>query len=146
MNEQNLIKKEDRTPSERRESASRAGKASGESRRRKRDARSLMKLILSLTPDTEDWNVLSASGVPMELIDNKSLLLLSLYQKAITGDVQATKLVLTLSGDLSGLDEREQKARIKKLEAEVRRMSGDTGDGLRRAAELLGGLPDGLDG
>lgn len=146
MNEQNLIKKEDRTPSERRENARKAGKASGEARRRRRDARAVMKMILTLTPDAADWNALSAAGVPMEQIDNKSLLLLSLYQKAITGDVQATKLVLTLSGDLSGLDEREQKARIKKLEAEVRRMSGDTGDGLRRAAELLGGLPDGLDG
>ena len=146
MNEQNLIKNKDRTPSELREITSKGGKASGEARRRKRDARSLMKLILSLTPDTEDWNVLSAAGVPMEQIDNKSLLLLSLYQKAITGDVQAAKLVLALSGDLSGLDEREQKARIQKLEAEVRRLSGDTGDGLRRAAKLLGGLPDGLDG
>ena len=42
MNDENLIKNSDRTPSERRELARKAGKASGEARRRKRDSRELM--------------------------------------------------------------------------------------------------------
>lgn len=46
MNNENLLKKDDRTPSERRENARKAGKASGEARRRRKTLREELLLML----------------------------------------------------------------------------------------------------
>ena len=71
MNEQNLIRPEDLTPSERRESASRAGKASGEARRRKKDMKQKMKALLELPAAANDKEQLEALGVDPDDMDNE---------------------------------------------------------------------------
>ena len=52
---ENLISLADRTMEERREIAKRAGKASGEARRRKRDMRELMKMMLEEKPKGKEY-------------------------------------------------------------------------------------------
>ena len=47
MNDENLLKKDDLTPSERRENASKAGKASGEARRKRQQLRKVINEIFS---------------------------------------------------------------------------------------------------
>ena len=99
MNNENLLKPGDRTPSERRESASQAGKASGEARRRKRDMKARMKMILALpTTDVDDWNNASAMGVKMEEIDNETVMLIGLYQEAKRGNVAAVREIRNILG------------------------------------------------
>lgn len=45
-----------RTPEERRELAKKAGKASGQARRRKADFRKTLNLLLTAEIDNEEWN------------------------------------------------------------------------------------------
>lgn len=99
MNNENLLKPSDRTPSERRESASHAGKASGEARRRKRDMKARMKMILALpATDVGDWNNASAMGVEMEEIDNETVMLIGLYREAKRGNVAAVREIRNILG------------------------------------------------
>lgn len=99
MNDKNLIANEQRTPSERRENARKAGKASGEARRKKKSTQELAKMIDGLNLSKEDMEALEAYGVPQ---DDRSLLtvkLIALHQKAVKGDVQAIRLWLELVGE-----------------------------------------------
>lgn len=70
-----LLRKEDRTPSERRESARKAGKASGAARRQKRALRELLETALSM--DAPDGGT------------NAEQIVASLIHAARDGDVKA---------------------------------------------------------
>lgn len=87
-NEQNLLKKEDRTASERRESARNAGIASGEARRRKRDLRLAMEMLLE--KDVTDKNGKIVSGA--EAIAIKQ------FEKALKGDTRAFEMIRDTAG------------------------------------------------
>lgn len=105
MNEQNLIRPEDLTPSERRESASRAGKASGAARRKKRDMKQCMQLLLSLPATTEqDWEALAKAGMslnvlPEDEITNTMVVNAALLNAAKSGDVAAVKELRSIIRD-----------------------------------------------
>ena len=69
MNEKNLIPITKRSTSEQREIRSKAGKASGAARRKKRDMQSCSKFILSLPANTKiDWDTLFEAGISLENI------------------------------------------------------------------------------
>lgn len=90
MNDENLVRNEDRTPSERRELAAKAGRASGAARRKKRDMKDVLKMLL----DGEIQNKKGESKTRREVIA------ISLIDSAIRGNVKATKLVAELSGEM----------------------------------------------
>jgi hypothetical protein len=99
-NEKNLVPNSARTPSERRENARKAGKASGEARRAKKTMREYADFLLSLpVSDRRKWNKLSRAGVPPEGCDNKMLVTFALMQAAQSGDVQAVKELRNLIGE-----------------------------------------------
>ena len=57
-----------RTPGERRELATKAGKASGKARRRKADFRNTLNMLLTAEIDSEEWKpVLESLGVECTL-------------------------------------------------------------------------------
>jgi hypothetical protein len=68
-NEQNLIKPSDLTPNERRENASKAGKASGEARRARKTLKEELLLLLS---DGDIQNRLSLALIDEALNGNKA--------------------------------------------------------------------------
>lgn len=68
-NEQNLIKPSDLTPNERRENASKAGKASGEARRARKTLKEELLLLLS---DGDLQNRLSLALIDEALNGNKA--------------------------------------------------------------------------
>ena len=71
-NEQNLIPMEQRSPEEAREMGRKGGRASGESRRRKKSLREAAELYLSLpVSDKRAWNKLAKDGVAPEDVDNQ---------------------------------------------------------------------------
>ena len=105
-NEQNLIPMEQRSPEEAREMGRKGGRASGESRRRKKSLREAAELYLSLpVSDKRAWNKLAKDGVAPEDVDNQMAIIAGLSIKAAKGDAKAAKVLFELVGDQSGEDD-----------------------------------------
>ncbi len=90
MNDENLIRNEERTPSERRELASKAGRASGAARRKKRDLKGVIKMLL-------DGEITNKKG---ETATRREVMAISLIDNAMRGNVKAAKLVAELAGEV----------------------------------------------
>ena len=103
-NEKNL--KPVRTKSEARARGSKGGKKSGESRRKKKLLKDCMIDLLELpVTNTKTWNKLSRMGIDPNDIDNRSLLTVSLFMKAVEcGDVAAFKEIRNLIGEDKSTD------------------------------------------
>lgn len=99
-NEQNLIKNEDLTPSQRRKNASKAGKASVEAKRKRKAMKEQMEMLLSLPVKNDKVKKqLQAIGIEKNEIDNQMALIVSLYQTALKGgknSVQAFNIIQQL--------------------------------------------------
>lgn len=96
MNDENLIPNSQRTPSELREMTSKGGKKSGEVRRKKRDMKKTMEMLLQLSPTNEDGQILAAAGVNLNMIpddelNNMLVVNAALLNKAKLGDVNAVR-------------------------------------------------------
>lgn len=84
-NPQNLVRNEDRTPSERRENARKAGKASGEARRKKKAFReSLLMLLETENKDGKNY---------------QDAVVVGLVKRAASGDPRAIELMLEIIGE-----------------------------------------------
>ena len=102
-NEQNLIPMDQRSQSEARKWGREGGRASGESRRRKKSLREAAELYLSLpVSDRRAWNKLARDGVEPEDVDNQMAIIAGLTIKAVKGDAKAAKLLFDLIGDQGG--------------------------------------------
>lgn len=89
MNEQNLKPNSERTPSERKQLASKAGKASGKARREKRKMKQLLEIALSL-------RVTNKKG---ETASKKEVIAIQLVNRAASGDLRAIDLLTKLIGE-----------------------------------------------
>ena len=99
-NERNLIPV--RSTEEARERGRNGGRASGESRRRKKSLREAAELYLSLpVSDKRAWNKLAKDGVAPEDVDNQMAIIAGLSIKASKGDAKAAKVLFDLIGDQS---------------------------------------------
>lgn len=99
-NEQNLIPFDERTEEEQREIRASGGRASGESRRRKKSLREAAELYLSLpVSDKRAWNKLAKDGVAPEDVDNQMAIIAGLSIKAAKGDAKAAKVLFDLLGE-----------------------------------------------
>ena len=117
MNEKNLIPNSARSPEQLREMASNGGKKSGEVRRAKKDLKDRMKSLLALPANNfDDYNEATAMGVDLSEIDNETILIVNLYKKAKSGDVQAFKEIRNLLGQ----DLATEEMKIKKKEFELK--------------------------
>lgn len=102
-NEKNIIPNSERTPEERREIAAAGGRASGESRRRKKSLREAAELYLSLpVSDKRAWNKLARDGVEPEDVDNQMAVIAGLTIRAAKGDAKAAKVLFDLLGEQTG--------------------------------------------
>lgn len=89
-NEQNLISLADRTTEEKREIGIMGGKASGEARRNKKLIKDSIELILGLPiKDKELKQSLKDQGIENEDMTNQLAMVMAMYHKAISGDVNA---------------------------------------------------------
>ena len=120
-NEKNL--KPIRSVKEAREKGKKGGQQSGKVRREKRLLKDCMLDLLDLTVSSQkQWNKLSKMGIDPENIDNRTLLTVSLFMKAVgTGDVSAFKEIRNLIGE-SVNDEDEA---IKKLDEVLGKIEGN---------------------
>lgn len=99
-NEKNLIPFNERTESEQRAIQSQGGKASGASRRRKRDMAKAMKMLLDMPAieGTDAYHDLQQFGFDEADMTNQMALLSAVFMKAINGDVRAAEFVRDTSG------------------------------------------------
>lgn len=99
LNPQNLVKNEDRTPEERRRNARKAGKASAEARRRKRDMRETFRDLLDMPLKEGDLDEVTAlAGANRKNVTVGEAIALIMANKAIKGDVKAAEFVRDTSG------------------------------------------------
>lgn len=114
-NEQNLIKNSERTPSERRENAKKAGVASGKARRKKANLKKAFETILQAD--------VASPNVKKQLEDmgfdttNEMALAMVMMQKAMKGNVRAFEQIskLTTTDAKDSLDKKEQRERIEAI-------------------------------
>lgn len=105
LNDENLIKPNNLTPRERRESASKAGKASGAARRKKRDMKACMNMLLELQlTSQDDYKILAKARIDIFNIDEKELTNIlvvnaSLLNEAKKGNVNAVKELRSIIQD-----------------------------------------------
>lgn len=106
--EENLIPFSKRSKEEAREQGRIGGKASGESRRRKRSLKEAADLFLSLpVTDKKTFNAMAKAGVNPEDTDYQMAVIVGLTMKAIKGDAKAAKTVIDLLGE-SATDNQPQ--------------------------------------
>ena len=100
-NEQNIKPIHELSTEEAKRRGRKGGKKSGEVRRKKRQMKDCMNLLLELpVTNTKDFNKLSRMGIPVEEIDNKMMLVVALFNRAVTlGDVAAVKEIRNIIGD-----------------------------------------------
>ena len=89
MNEQNLKPNSERAPSERKQLARKAGKATGKARREKRTMKQLLEIALSMM-------VTNKKG---ETASRKEVIAIQLVNKAASGDLKAMDLLTKLIGE-----------------------------------------------
>lgn len=119
-NERNLIPV--RTTEEARERGRNGGRASGESRRRKKSLREAAELYLSLpVSDKRAWNKLAKDGVAPEDVDNQMAIIAGLSIKAAKGDAKAAKVLFDLlpSDGIAPLEQVEDDPITKSLKEEA---------------------------
>ena len=119
-NERNLVPNSARTPSERRENASKAGIASGKARRRKKSLKQKMQLLLSLTPTDTDRTELTIMGIDPDDMDNEMVLVKALFIAAAAGDTRAFDRIQ----DVLGRSVAREELALKKQEAKRKAASG----------------------
>ncbi len=115
----------ERTPRERRELAIKAGKASGEARRRKADFRRNLNLLLTAKIDNPDWTpVLEALGLESTL---ENAMLAAQIKEAMEGNTKAAYFVAQYAGQ-SGRTEEEIRNRTADTELKQARKQAVTGE------------------
>ena len=132
-NEQNLVPINERTKSEQREIASAGGKASGKARRRKKNLKQKMQLLLSLPAADNDQAELSAMGVDPEDMDNEMVLVKALFLAAAEGDTKAFDRIQ----DVLGRTVAREELALKKQEAKKRNAPSNG-----KLEELISGLQE----
>ena len=95
----NLISLTNRTKEEQREIAIKGGKASGEARRKNRNMKECLKMLLSLdvkSPKAREQ--LKALGIDNEEMTNQMALMVSMLNKALKGDKGCAEFIRDTSG------------------------------------------------
>lgn len=99
-NEENLIPFNELTQEEQRKLAQKGGKASVEARRKKKLIKDQFELLLSLPlKDEKAKKKLEALGIDADNIDNQMAMVISMWQKALKGDVSAFNSIREVTGE-----------------------------------------------
>jgi hypothetical protein len=99
-NRENLVRNSDLTPQERREKASKAGKASVEARRKKKTMKEVLEYMLhnsELKPALKQ--MLADEGIDENEMNHQMVITRSLIAKAEQGDVQAYNTICAMIGE-----------------------------------------------
>ena len=99
-NEQNLIKNEDLTPSQRRKNASKAGKASAKKRQQNKTFKEIInKFLDGQVSDDRLKQQMVEFGFTDKEVSNKSCAVFALWKEAIKGNTKAFELLRDTIGE-----------------------------------------------
>ena len=99
-NEQNLIKNEDLTPSQRRKNASKAGKASAKKRQQNKTFKEIInKFLEGQVTNKELKEQMVKFGFADNEVSNKSCAVFALWKEAIKGNTKAFELIRDTIGE-----------------------------------------------
>lgn len=129
-----------RTPSERREIARIAGKASGKARRRKANMRETANRLLTMVGEVEGLSdILRADGGESTY---EEIITMAMIQKAAMGDVKAYEALKSTVGqtDKSDADLEEQRIRTDRAKRARDQEVGDTDSGYENIQSFLKAL------
>ena len=132
-NEQNLVPFDERSEREARELGQKGGIASGKARRRKKNMKQKMQLLLSLPAADNDQVELTAMGVDPEDMDNEMVLVKALFLAAAEGDTRAFDRIQ----DVLGRSVAREELGLKKQEAKKRNAPSNG-----KLEELISGLQE----
>lgn len=139
---ENLKPFDQRTEEEQREIRSKGGKASGEARRKKRDAKSAARLILSLPTVDKVTKTLEKMGIEDETeYTNMVSIFAMAYLKAMKGDIGAMRFIVEMAGmspEFKMVEERHKN--------EMRILRERSGDGPKKENNLLDAIVGGTKG
>lgn len=100
-----------RTAGERRELAIKAGKASGEARRRKADFNRALNLLLTAKIDSPEWTpILEALGLESTL---EAALNMAMIKEGLAGNVKAYEAIAKYSGQSARTEADQEEQRIR---------------------------------
>lgn len=117
-NERNLMQYRSSTPDERRRNASKAGKASGEARRRKANLRQTMNAILTSEVDIPEWTpILEALGLDSTL---ETVISAAMVREAMNGNVKAYTAIKDVLGQTSKSETDLEEQRVRMAAAKAR--------------------------
>lgn len=128
-----------RSTEERRNIATKGGKASGEARRRKADFKKTLNMLLTVDIDHPELTpILKAMGIDSTL---ESAINMAMIKKALAGNVKAFEAVAKYSGQMTA----ENEARIEKLheETEVIKKAASVGDDNDAVMEFIKAMRNG---
>lgn len=138
----NLIPVTKRTKEEARAISSKGGKASGAARRKKRDAKSAARLILSLPTVDKVSNTLEKLGIEdKDEHTNMVSIFATAYLKAMKGDIGAMRFIVEMAGmspEFKMVEERHKN--------EMRLLREKAGEGPQKENNLLAAIVDGTKG
>ena len=128
-NEKNLIPNDQRTPSERRENAKKAGQASGAARRRKKAMRQAASMLLNTPVPTNTQSKLIATvkellgifGYDEKDATYQDALLAGIMLEAMKGDVRAAEFIRDIAGESPALEIRKAELKLHKEELKLKR-------------------------
>lgn len=131
-----------RTPSERRELAIKAGKASGEARRRKADFRKTLNLLLTAEIDSPEWTpFLESLGLDSTL---ESAVNAAMIREALSGNVKAYEAIAKYSGQSPEPDEnrrnREADTELKQARKKAVTGENESAEAVEKLDQILKGI------
>ena len=129
-NEENLIPINKRTKSEQRELHKKGGISSGKTRRRNKSMKDAMNKLLSLDVSDNNKQVLKQLGLEENDMNNQMLVMVSAFQKAVNGDVQAMNFIANITGSHAMNETEKQKIKLEKerLKLEKEKLEKEEGD------------------
>ena len=101
-NEQNLIPfTNEQSREEAKKNGAKGGKKSGEVRRQRKAFKEQMELLLSLPVKNEEYRTYMENlGIDEDNMDNQMLIVMSIFTKAMKGDLEAFREIKELMNDM----------------------------------------------
>lgn len=113
-NEENLKPFDKRSVNEARESGKKGGIKSGQARRKKKSMKQAMNLLLSLPVSDENAQRLAQLGIDVDDADNQMLMMVSMMQRAIKGNVTAAQFIANITGSTAMTEAEREKIKLEK--------------------------------
>ncbi len=125
-NEKNLIPANRRSLSETRENGRKGGLKSGEARRKKKSMKQAMNLLLSLPVSDEYKEAIERYGLDEKDADNQMVIIISAFEKAASGNVDAMKFIAGITGSTAMTEAEREKIKLekKRLKMEEQQLIG----------------------